>query len=190
MDYASLIKSMVSTPELLAFYGFKRNRAGFICCPFHGEKTPSMKVYDGQRGFYCFGGCGEHGDIIDFVKKYFNLSFYDALEKINNDFCLGLPIKGGNEESRKKAQAEAKKRRQEKELINAHHERLKKAYYSASDEWAKLDRQKQLYAPKSAEEPPHSLFLEAIKNIETAAYRLDCAENELRLFENEKYGKR
>lgn len=30
-----------------------------ICCPFHSDKTPSMKVYGGDRGAYCFGQCGK-----------------------------------------------------------------------------------------------------------------------------------
>ena len=30
-----------------------------ICCPFHSDKTPSMKVYGGDKGAYCFGQCGK-----------------------------------------------------------------------------------------------------------------------------------
>jgi len=54
-------------------------------CPFHDEKTPSFYIFDDTR-FHCFG-CGAHGDVIDFVQKYYGLSFPDAIRHlgINND---------------------------------------------------------------------------------------------------------
>lgn len=61
----------------------KMNAAGFICCPFHKEKTPSMKIYEGKR-YFCFGGCGTGGDTIDFVMKLFNIDFIKAVKKILN----------------------------------------------------------------------------------------------------------
>lgn len=60
-------------------------------CPFHKDKHPSMKIY--EKSFYCFS-CNKTGDLIEFVKQYFNLSFLEAMEKINIDFNLGLKIKG------------------------------------------------------------------------------------------------
>jgi DNA primase len=49
-------------------------------CPFHREKTPSFFIFDNRR-FKCFG-CDENGDVIDFVQKYYNLSFKDALQHL------------------------------------------------------------------------------------------------------------
>jgi hypothetical protein len=49
-------------------------------CPFHNEKEPSFTVY--EDNFYCFG-CGEHGDIIDFVMKIGSIDFKDALSKLS-----------------------------------------------------------------------------------------------------------
>ena len=40
------IKQSVKMPEILSRYGLKQNRAGFICCPFHKEKSASCKIYD------------------------------------------------------------------------------------------------------------------------------------------------
>ena len=59
------IKDRLTMREVLRHYGYEPNRANFICCPFHNEKTPSMKIY--EQDFYCFGG-GEHGDVISFVQ--------------------------------------------------------------------------------------------------------------------------
>ena len=65
-NYALLIKDAVSMREIAEYYGFKIERGGFIKCPFHdGDKTASLKIYDGIRGFCCFG-CNLSGDVIDF----------------------------------------------------------------------------------------------------------------------------
>ncbi|MDE7399049.1 MAG: hypothetical protein K2N06_05920 [Oscillospiraceae bacterium] len=50
----SEIKSRLAMPEVARFYGLEVNRAGMACCPFHDDKSPSLKVYDDH--FYCFGG--------------------------------------------------------------------------------------------------------------------------------------
>lgn len=49
-------------------------------CPFHDEKTPSLYIFPDNR-FKCFG-CGEYGDVINFVQKFYNLSFKDALKHL------------------------------------------------------------------------------------------------------------
>ncbi len=51
------------------------------CCPFHNEKTPSFTVSPSRQTYRCFG-CGEHGNAIDFVMKYNNSSFVDAVEEL------------------------------------------------------------------------------------------------------------
>jgi predicted P-loop ATPase len=52
------------------------------CCPFHAERTPSFTVYQGRKRtqeFHCFG-CGEKGDVIDFVQRYDGVPFAEACE--------------------------------------------------------------------------------------------------------------
>ena len=49
------------------------------CCPFHNEKTPSFVVSASRNMYKCFG-CGESGGVIDFVMKYKNMEFLDAIE--------------------------------------------------------------------------------------------------------------
>ena len=54
--------------ELANYRGAKKNTETnvFICCPFHGERTPSLGIYTVERGklpygsFHCFG-CGTKG---------------------------------------------------------------------------------------------------------------------------------
>ncbi|MBK1812853.1 DNA primase [Clostridium sp. YIM B02505] len=52
-----------------------RNYTGL--CPFHSEKTPSFSVTQEKQIYKCFG-CGEAGNVITFVMKTRNLSYFDA----------------------------------------------------------------------------------------------------------------
>lgn len=51
-------------------------------CPFHQEKTPSFTVNPELGTWYCFGSCGEGGDVFKFVQKVEHLSFPEALERL------------------------------------------------------------------------------------------------------------
>ena len=176
MDYAENIKSMVSMPEMMENYGFSLNKSGFCKCPFHSERSASFKAYPGTRGYYCFG-CGAHGSVIDFVMRFFGISFGDSIKKINEDFSLGLPI-GEKLDRRKQLEINRKAfmRKREVEAEKSERERLENAYWTAFDEWKRLDTNKIRYAPETQTEPLHPLFVEALKNISGAEYRLECAE--------------
>lgn len=186
MDYAAIIKERVSTPELFSYYGFDRDWRGLVCCMFHHDTRASMKVYDGAAGYHCFS-CQAHGDVINFVQQYFALPFRDALSKINNDFHLGLPINTSvDAEKRRQMRREAEERRERREAIRKEHDRLYKAYDDALAEWIRLDRQRMDFAPKTLSEPFGGLYVEALQNIDNAAYILDSAAEDLYQFEHRK----
>lgn len=48
-------------------------------CPFHNEKTGSFHVNQKKQIYKCFG-CGEGGDVINFVMKIENLDFIEAVK--------------------------------------------------------------------------------------------------------------
>ncbi len=50
-----------------------------ICCPFHAEDTPSMAIYEDH--YFCYG-CNEKGDVIDFVKKFYEVGFEEAVKAL------------------------------------------------------------------------------------------------------------
>lgn len=87
MKYWEEINDRLQMSEVVSRCGLQVNRAGFACCPFHNEKTPSMKIYD--KSYYCFG-CHSHGKAIDFIQKFYNLQFKDACRRLNTEFGLGL----------------------------------------------------------------------------------------------------
>ena len=85
MDLFTQIKMAVSVKEAAEYYGLEVNRGNMVCCPFHNDRTPSMKLNEDY--FYCFG-CGATGDVIDFAAKLFNLSSYEAAKKLAADFGI------------------------------------------------------------------------------------------------------
>ena len=58
-------------------------------CPFHNENTPSFNVSNDKSLFHCFG-CKVGGNILNFISKYKNLQFKEAVRYISN--YSGIPF--------------------------------------------------------------------------------------------------
>lgn len=111
------IKRRVPIREALKrCYGIEPDRRGFCLCMFHGEKTPSMKINDKRNDFYCFG-CNVHGDVIDLYRNAYNLSYSDALRRIDADFGLNTfrPM-STLERTRQVARLEKERREKERRI--------------------------------------------------------------------------
>jgi hypothetical protein len=84
-----IIHGTVTTRQLAAAHGITLTHDGFCRCPVHGDRDASLKIYDDNKGWYCFG-CGKGGDVIAFAMHYFGLDFQQAVLLIDQDFGLGL----------------------------------------------------------------------------------------------------
>lgn len=100
--------------------GERFNSQGYIKCPFHSEKTPSLTVkYNAslcKDTFKCFG-CEVYGDAIDFISKLKNFTYVEAKK------YLGMPVNKSFGETledriRKYAQWEISKFRKNNELVD------------------------------------------------------------------------
>lgn len=66
--------------------GEKFNRDGYIKCPFHNEKTPSMSVKffpNANKQRYKCWGCECQGDAIDFIVNYKNMNYNKARKHLD-----------------------------------------------------------------------------------------------------------
>ena len=74
------------TPRMAAErYGLPVKQGNMICCPFHADRTPSMKLNEDY--FYCFG-CGAHGDVIALTAQLFDLPPAETAKKLAADFGI------------------------------------------------------------------------------------------------------
>lgn len=90
INYAEIIKQKVSVPSVVSRYlssvKVVHNR---IPCPIHNGTDRNLLIH--QDHFYCFV-CNKGGDVIRLVRHIFGCDFKAALERINTDFCVGLPL--------------------------------------------------------------------------------------------------
>lgn len=116
------IKNTYSMKDIVSRYGIRLDRKGFCCCQLHNEKTPSMQIK--QNTFTCYG-CGEHGDIFDFVMKMDNLSWKEAFlslggtyENTETDFFAKQRLERAKLECEKRVKAEIRRLQLKHELSN------------------------------------------------------------------------
>lgn len=88
------------------------------CCPFHQERTPSFVVDTRTNKYVCYG-CGEHGDVIDFVCKSNNLSFTEAVKALGVRY--NIPV----EDTYNETPEQRRKRMHREELANANNVALR-----------------------------------------------------------------
>lgn len=85
MNLFDTVKAAV-TPRMAAErYGLPIQQGSMVCCPFHADRTPSMKLNEDY--FYCFG-CGASGDVIALTAQLFNLPPVEAAKKLAADFGI------------------------------------------------------------------------------------------------------
>ena len=141
--------------------GIKINRNGMAVCPFHKDRNPSMKI---DSRYYCFG-CGEKGDAIDFVARFYGLGKKDAALQIALDFGVSFEDNRGRKPPSKRKRKLSPEQRFERAE--------KKCFRVLSDYLCCLRKWQEQYAPHSAEEEWNPLFCEALEKKAYIEYLLD-----------------
>ncbi|MGM0440527.1 MAG: DNA primase [Chlamydiota bacterium] len=85
------LRQRIDLVEVLSSHiDLKRAGAAYkALCPFHDEKTPSMIIRQGDTHYHCFG-CGAHGDAIQFLMTFLQMSFVEAVESLAERFNVHL----------------------------------------------------------------------------------------------------
>ena len=136
---ADIVLETISARDYAALIGLPVNRAGFAKCPFHsGDHDASLKLYDGQKGFHCFG-CGASGDVIELAKRYYSLTFPQAIAKVASDAGIALPGTGEMTYDQAKAYKAAQIRKEELEKSEKAKEVIEEKYFKALDNYLEAD---------------------------------------------------
>ena len=171
MNVFEAVKQSVTTRQAAEHYGIRVNRNGMACCPFHNDKTPSMKL---DKRFHCFG-CGADGDVIDFVAALYGLGKKEAAAQLASDFGLAYEDWKPPGRARKPKPRQKSPEEQFREA-KAHCFRVLADYLHLLRVW-KTD-----YAPHSPEEAFHPRFVEALQKQAHVEYSRMTAQIPLEQF--------
>ena len=81
------LKREVSIQRLAEARGIQLVRKGkslMGLCPFHEDHNPSLSIDPAENRWHCFG-CGQKGDVIEWVMRAEGVSFNHAVELLNRD---------------------------------------------------------------------------------------------------------
>ena len=156
------VKQSVTTRQAAEHYGIHVGRNGMACCPFHNDKTPSMKL---DRRYHCFG-CGADGDVIDFAAALYGLRKKEAAVQLAQDFGLSY------EDWKPPGKAKKPKPRQ-KSPEEQFQEAKNRCFRILADYLHLLRVWRKEYAPHSPEEVFHPRFVEALQKQDHVEYLLD-----------------
>ena len=148
MTMYEIIKAAVPVKQAAEHYGLKANRNGMACCPFHHDRHPSLKLNEDY--FFCFG-CGAKGDVIDLVARLFDLSGYEAVQKLAADYGIATELGQAAAASYKPKRPHIRQFREDEMLCF----RVLTDYLHLLEDW------KERYAPKTPDEPYDDRFVEA-----------------------------
>jgi DNA primase len=82
----------ISSADAAERAGIPLERKGgsyWCCCPFHGEKTPSLKFYEGDRGWVCYA-CHKGGDAVKLYEELYHLEPVDAAKALAGAFGIAV----------------------------------------------------------------------------------------------------
>ena len=159
MSIFEAVKQTVTTRQAAERYGIRVERNGMCRCPFHEDKTPSMKL---DRRYYCFG-CGVTGDVIDFVSRLRGIGSKEAAILLVQDFAI--PYEDGTGKMSKPRQQNTDE--QNYQHMERYCFRVLLDYYRLLCCW------KEGYAPQTLDDDYHPRFVEALQKLSLVEYLLD-----------------
>ena len=74
-------------------------------CPFHAEKTPSFTVDPTLQRWRCFG-CGQYGDVFDFIMRMENVTFLEAARMLAERLGVEFRTAGSTTSQQQKSHRE------------------------------------------------------------------------------------
>lgn len=155
MNIFETVKASVPPGRAAERYGLTASQNGMVCCPFHDDRHPSMKLYGDH--YHCFG-CQETGDVIAFTSKLFGITPLEAAQKLAADFG----IREGRPSVLAKLKMYTTQAENEKLCF-----RVLREYLHTLQDW------KVRFSPQTPDDDPDDRFVEACHMLECTQYMLD-----------------
>ena len=158
MNLYEQLKNQLTPKHVTERYGLPIHRGNMICCPFHDDRTPSMKLYDDH--FYCFG-CQKSGDVIDLAAQLLRLTNYEVAKLLSADFGITDEV------------PTQPVRTTPYEHSRQFHEDEQECYLALLDYLKLLELWEQKYSPTSQIATPDPRFIEACQMKSYVEYLCD-----------------
>ena len=128
-EQLSKLKNDISLVRLIESSGYQLKAEGkdqVMCCPFHDDKTASLKVSTEKNVYHCFG-CGASGTTIDWVMQTQGVSFRHACEILADGVGLESGVKKINSKQKlvSPLASQADNQTALNQVIDYYHESLK-----------------------------------------------------------------
>ena len=104
MDFARQVKDSVDIANVIGDFVRLRKQGSsrFVgLCPFHTEKSPSFSVHSGLQIYKCFG-CGQSGDVFNFLMELQGLTFIEALKTLADQQGIPMPKRNAGSDAESK----------------------------------------------------------------------------------------
>lgn len=179
------IKQRITARDVAAKYGLEVDRQGWAKCPLHSDHRPSLKVYDGDRGWHCFQ-CGAGGTAIDLVMALFGITCDQAMVRINGDFQLGLIGRKLSRYEQALAANQLMQRRKAEKLDAINKADAEKEYDSAFRAWLVLQKTIDQFRPRDPLQEFDPLWAYAQQHITAAYDTVQRLEDRVRMWKHQK----
>ena len=182
VDYSAFtetIRESVSALQIGRDYGLNPGLDGRCQCIFcSGARDDTLKLYGHNRGFYCYR-CHRFGDVITLHMEITGTGFRQAVEDLNSQYGLNLPLKDADLKAVQKAKEFAEKRKQER-IEKEHRDReLLEQLWDAADAVQTLEQCLETCAPESPDDQWRQRFVVALRYLPQLTYLRDCLYDEV-----------
>lgn len=163
---AEIVRNRVSCADVARDFGMKISRDGRSRCVFcDGARDDTLRLYSGSKGFYCFR-CHKSGDVISLYQQITGAGFRDAVEQLDQQYGIGLPLDGVNEEALRKAREISERRKREREEHLLRERKLFEEYLNAADAVYVMEQNRKNTAPETREELWKQRFVIALRYLD------------------------
>lgn len=183
------VRQSVTAIDAAQALGLTVDRGNRCHCLWHSDRHPSMKLYEGNRGCWCFV-CHNGGSVIDMVMQAHHSTLPEAVSWLNDAFHLGMHVERPfNKAEAERAERAASERREEKERLDSERKMALDLLFEAEKLLGDVEETIRTKAPRNDDESYSDEFLKALKTREEMSAIANDARDRYEALTKQMYGK-